>query len=56
VKNEESILGSRISDDLKEQFRNGKNYNRIRGLTVTYANNNDIEDAKKLIELKVSIK
>jgi hypothetical protein len=56
VKAEDTILASAISESLKEQYRNGKNYNRIRGITVTYAESGDIEDAKKLIGLKISMK
>ena len=53
---EEAINKSPISDELKEQFKNGKKYNKIRGLTIIFKNKKDIEYAKLLITLKLSIK
>jgi hypothetical protein len=50
------ILNSNISDELKEQFKNGKRYNKIRGLTITFKYKKDIEYAKTLIAIKLSIK
>lgn len=47
---------SSISDELKEQFRNGKHYNKIRGLTVTFKEPQDIEYAKSLITIKMGLK
>ncbi len=52
----EAIAGSSISDELKEQFKNGKNYNKIRGITVVFKNKKDIEYVKTLIGIKLSIK
>ena len=56
AKAEKLIQESDISNDLKEQYRNGMKNNRIQGLTITYANKNDIEEAKKLMKLKISMK
>ncbi|MHB9028872.1 MAG: DUF3788 family protein [Candidatus Latescibacterota bacterium] len=56
AKAEELILASALSVVLKEQYRNGPKYNKIRGLTISYRNQNDIEEAKKLIELKAGMK
>jgi len=53
---EQIILDSTISDELKEQFENGKYYNKIRGLTITFGNKNDVEYAKTLIDIKLNIK
>ena len=53
---EPAILNSSISDELKEQFKNGKYFNKIRGLTITFSNKKDIEYAKTLIEIKLSLK
>ena len=55
-KAEQSILGSNISDELKEQFKNGKRYNKIRGLTITFKHKKDVEYAKSMIAMKLSIK
>ena len=55
-KAEQSILNSSISDELKEQFKNGKHYNKIRGLTITFKYKKDVEYAKVLIALKLSLK
>ena len=53
---EEAIQEMPISEALKEQFRTGKYYNKIRGLTITFRNKKAIADAKALIVLKLSIK
>jgi hypothetical protein len=50
------IMGSDISEELKEQFKTGKRYNRIRGLTICYKNKKDVEESKKLIGIKVLMK
>ena len=55
-KAEQSILNSSISDELKEQFKNGKHYNKIRGLTIAFKYKKDVEYAKVLIALKLSLK
>jgi hypothetical protein len=55
-KAEEAIMASPISDELKEQFKTGKRYNRIRGLTISYKNKQDIEAARILIEIKLRMK
>ena len=51
-----AIAESTISDTLKEQFTSGKKFGKIRGLTITYKNKRDVEDAKALIALKISLK
>jgi hypothetical protein len=53
---EEPIFGSMISDELKDQFKNGKWYNKIRGLTVTFKTPEDVEYAKTLTGIKLSLK
>jgi hypothetical protein len=53
---EEVIKKSSISDELKKQFKEGKHYGKIRGLTITFKNKKDIEYVKDLIEIKLSIK
>jgi hypothetical protein len=49
-------MNSKISDELKVQFKNGKHYGKIRGLTIVFKNKKDIEYAKELIEVKLKIK
>ena len=53
-KAEPAIMESSISDNLKEHFRNGKRYGKIRGLTLTINSNKDIEYVKSLILIKLS--
>jgi hypothetical protein len=54
---EEKIMASNISEELKLQFKNGKQYNRIRGITVSYTTKKkDIEAAKALIGIKILMK
>lgn len=55
-KAEEMLMSSRLSDELKEQFQNGKQYGKIRGVTVVYTAKKRIEDAKILIEIKLRMK
>lgn len=55
-KAEQLILESNISDELKEHFKNGKHYNKIRGLTITFTSKKDVEYAKSILAIKLSIK
>ena len=55
-KAEPAILESTISDNLKEQFRTGKRYNKIRGITISVHGEEDIENIKSLIKIKMSTK
>lgn len=55
-KAQDAIKNSSISNDLKENFRKGKRYNKIRGITVVFKSKKDIEYAKSLIVIKLSIK
>ncbi len=55
-KAEEAILSSPISDELKEQFKDGKKYGKLRGLTIIFKKKRDVENAKVLIRLKLSMK
>jgi hypothetical protein len=50
------IEDSKLSEELKDQYCKGKNYGKIRGITVVYKNKKDIEFAKELIGIKISIK
>ena len=55
-KAESAIMASSISDQIKEQFKNGKRYNKIRGITLLINNHEVIEYVKALITIKLSIK
>jgi hypothetical protein len=50
------IAKAGISNALKEQFKKGKKYGAIRGLTVMYKNKKDVKDAQELIGIKLSMK
>lgn len=52
-KAEESINKSEILDELKEQFKNGKRYNKIRALSIVFRNKMDIGYAKSLIAIRL---
>ncbi|MHC4431378.1 MAG: DUF3788 family protein [Planctomycetota bacterium] len=52
-KAEELIDQSDISDDLKQQFKTGKRYGKIRGLTIVFRKKKDIEYAKSLIAIRL---
>ncbi|MGD1046935.1 MAG: DUF3788 family protein [Bacteroidota bacterium] len=51
-----AIADSAIPADMKKQFKDGKQYGKIRGLTVAFKYKKDIETAKALIAIKLSIK
>jgi len=53
---EQTIIESNISDELKKQFKDGKKYNKIRGLTITFKLKKDVEYAKTLINIKLIVK
>lgn len=53
---EETIMESSISDELKEQFKTAKYFNKIRPLTITFRNLKDVEYAKTLIGVKLAVK
>jgi hypothetical protein len=53
---DKDILKSSVSNELKKQFKEGKTYGKIRGITVIYKKEKDIEDAKLLMAIKLNIK
>ena len=55
-KAEEALMSSDLSDELKEQFKSGQHYNKIRGVTILYAKRKNVEDAKILIGIKIRMK
>ena len=52
-KAEEHVFNSDISDELKGQFRNGKHYGKIRGLTITFSDIKDIDYAISMIAIRL---
>jgi len=55
-KAEASILESSLSDDLKDSFKSGKRYGKIRGITTEIKGETDLNNVHELIELKLSQK
>jgi hypothetical protein len=51
-----SIAGSAIPAEMKKQFKDGKHFGKIRGLTVLFKYKKDIETAKTLLSIKLSTK
>jgi hypothetical protein len=51
-----AIAGSTIPAEMKKQFKEGKHFGKIRGLTVLFKYKKDIETAKTLLAIKLSIK
>lgn len=52
-KAEEMIYDSDVSDTLKEEFRNGTRYGKIRGLTIVFSKKQDIAYAESLITIRL---
>jgi hypothetical protein len=50
------ISNSSISEELKEQFKNGKRFGKIRAITVLMDKKESVEFVKELIEIKLKIK
>ena len=55
-KAEPAILNSEISEDLKESFKTGKRYGKIRGITIQVESEDDIDNILLLIEIRLSTK
>ncbi len=49
------IQDSSLPGELKEQFR-AKGFGKLRGITVVYKNKQDLESARELIGIKLSVK
>ena len=54
-KAEQAISRSSLSDELKRQYRSGKRYGKLCGLTILYKNKRDVAYARQLIEIKTSL-
>ena len=55
-KMKKEIEDSHLSEELKEQFKSGKKYNKIRGITIVFKNKKDCTCAEELIHLKLASK
>lgn len=55
-KAEPAIMNCAIPDELKTNFKEGKRYGKIRGLTLVMNNKKNIEAAKELITVKINSK
>lgn len=55
-KAEPTIMAGDIPEELKSQFKNGKRYGKIRGITITVNSKNDVTYVLALIETKLKIK
>ena len=55
-KAESAIMQSKISEELKTQFKDGKKYGKIRGLTLIMNKKQNVEFATELISIKLKIK
>ena len=51
-----AIADSTIPAEMKKQFKDEKHYGKIRGLTVLFKYKKDVETAKVLLVIKLSIK
>ena len=51
-----AIADSTIPVEMKKQFKEGKQFGKIRGLTVVFKYKKDIETAKALLAIKLSVK
>jgi hypothetical protein len=51
-----AIADSTIPAEMKKQFKDGKHYGKIRGLTVVLKYKKDIETAKALLAIKLNTK
>jgi hypothetical protein len=52
----QAIESSAISNQLKERFKDGKSSGKLRGMTVLFKAKCDVEDAKAMISVKLSLK
>ena len=55
-KAEELILNSTLPERIKTEFKEGKRYGKIRGIPVEMEDATDLENVKKLIEVKLAMK
>lgn len=54
-KAEPAVMKSKIPAKLKKQFKDGKRYGKIRGLTLIMKSDQNVEAAKELILIKIKV-
>jgi hypothetical protein len=55
-KAEQAVMSSSIPDELKKQYQAGRKTKKINGLTLIFKTKKDVETAKSLIAVKLSVK
>ncbi len=55
-KAEPAILDSALSDPLKDAFRNGKRYGKVRGLSIEVRKKSDVADILTLIGIRLRVR
>ena len=55
-KAEPNIMDSNIPKSIKESFKSGKRFGKIRAITIPMKNKKDVEAVKLLIEIKLKVK
>jgi hypothetical protein len=55
-KAEPVILASDLPESVKNDFTSGKHYGKIRAITTKIASQSDVENIRKLIDIKTSLK
>lgn len=55
-KAETAILESKLSDELKKSFQNGKRFGKIRGISVQLKHQSDVDYILELVAIKLRIK
>ena len=56
AKAEEMLMSSDISDQLKKNFKEGRFYGKIRGLTVVMKSKKDLKDFEMILAIKINLK
>jgi hypothetical protein len=50
------IEASELPSNIKNNFKNGKRYGKIRAISLIMSDLSDVEVVKKLIEIKIRVK
>ncbi len=55
-KAEEAFMSSNLTDELKQEFKSGKHFGKLRGMTIVHTTKRNVEEAKILIGIKLRMK